>query len=168
MKLNLKPVCLTALIIVFAAPSFAAPAQPVKKVEPAAVSAETDSAPEKIGVVDVKKVVSSSKAVAKVKKEQAANKKALVAYIKSSADKINKEKDEAKKEELKKAFSAELQTKREAMNKTYTEKLMKINNDMNTQLTKIAKEKKYDLILTQDSVLYGGEDLTKDLMRLVK
>lgn len=171
MKFETKTVCLCALIIGLAAPSYSAPAQtaktPVKTVAPVKV-AEVQKIPQKIGVVDVKEVVSTSKEVAKVKKEQQANKKILVSFIKSSAEKINKEPDEKKKEELKKQFTNELNVKKEAMDKAYAAKLMRINDDMNAQLVKMAKDKKYDLILTQDAVLYGGDNLTKDLIKLVK
>lgn len=157
MNIN-KNVCLTALIMSFALTLPACALEPV----------QTSAAPMKIGVVDVKKVVSDSKEVAKVKKEQQANKKILVDFIKASADQFNKEPDAAKKEELKKKFNEELNVKKEAMDKDYAAKLMKINNDMNTELVKLAKQKKYDLILTQDAVLYGGDNLTKDLGKLVK
>ncbi len=122
----------------------------------------------KIGVIDVQKVVASSKEVERVKKEHETNKKLLVSYIKLSAEKMNNEKDPKRKEEMKKQFTNELTAKKESMDKVYAEKLIKINNDMNVQVSKLAKERNYDLILTQEAVLYGGDDLTKDLIRLVK
>lgn len=155
MNIKVKMITLAVLVVAMSAPSFAA------EDTQTAVS-------QKIGVVDVKKVVNESKEVEKVKKEQQANKKVLVDFIKAQAEIINKEPDAAKKEELKKKFTADLTAKKDVMDKSYGEKLMKINNDMNAQLTKLAKDKNYDLILTQDSVLYGGENLTKDLMKLVK
>lgn len=122
----------------------------------------------KVGVIDVQKVVTASKEVERVKKEHETNKKLLVSYIKLSAEKMNKEKDPKRKEEMKKQFTNELTAKKESMDKVYAEKLMKINNDMNIQVSKLAKERNYDLILTQEAVLYGGDDLTKDLIKLVK
>lgn len=149
-----KTICLSALVLTLAAPSFAAEAD--------------TTTPQKVGVVDVKKVVLNSKEVQKVKKQQEANKQLLVDFIKVSQTKLNAEKDPKKKEELKNKLSTELNAKKDAMDKDYGDKLLKINNDMNLQLVEIAKNKKYDLILTQDSVLYGGDNLTKDLMKVVK
>ena len=54
------------------------------------------------------------------------------------------------------------------MNKSYGEKLMKINNDINAELIKIAKDKDYQLILTKDAVLYGGDYLTQYLIKFFK
>jgi len=62
----------------------------------------------------------------------------------------------------------DLTAKKSEMNKSYGEKLMKINNDINAELIKIAKDKDYQLILTKDAVLYGGDDLTQDLIKVVK
>ena len=95
----------------------------------------------KYGFVDVNKVVAASKAVEKANKERAAEKKKIIKFIEESANK---------------------------MNKSYCEKLMKINNDINAELIKIAKDKDYQLILTKDAVLYGGDDLTQDLIKVVK
>lgn len=157
MKLNKKTIVAASLILSMAAPAVCADI----KNEPA-------QSAKKIGVIDVQKVVTSSKEVELAKKENDANKKLLVNYIKLSAEKMNKEKDEKKREELKKQFTNELTAKKESMDKVYADKLMKINNDMNVQVSKLAKDKNYDLILTQDAVLYGGDDLTKDLIKLVK
>ncbi len=160
MKLKMKTFVACAIIIGMCAPAFSA-AQPAKQPV-------NSTGVKKIGVIDVKKVVSASKEVERVKKENEANKKLLVSYIKLSAEKMNKEKDQKKREEMKKQFTNELTAKKEAMDKVYAEKLMKINNDMNVQVSNLAKDKNYDLILTQDAVLYGGDDLTKDLIKLVK
>ena len=81
---------------------------------------------------------------------------------------MNKEEDEKKREEMKNQFDLDLTAKKSEMNKSYGEKLMKINNDINAELIKIAKDKDYQLILTKDAVLYGGDDLTQDLIKVVK
>lgn len=122
----------------------------------------------KYGFVDVNKVVAASKAVEKANKERAAEKKKIIKFIEESANKMNKEEDEKKREEMKNQFDLDLTAKKSEMNKSYGEKLMKINNDINAELIKIAKDKDYQLILTKDAVLYGGDDLTQDLIKVVK
>ena len=122
----------------------------------------------KYGFVDVNKVVAASKAVEKANKERAAEKKKIIKFIEESANKMNKEEDEKKREVMKNQFDLDLTAKKSEMNKSYGEKLMKINNDINAELIKIAKDKDYQLILTKDAVLYGGDDLTQDLIKVVK
>lgn len=138
---------------------------PAFSVEPAPVEAQPVV---KYGVVDVNKVVASSKAVEKANKERAAEKKKIIKYIEDSASKMNKEQDEKKREDMKAKFDTELTAKKTEMNKSYGERLLQINNDINAELIKIAKDKDYQLILTKGAVLYGGDDLTQDLIKVVK
>lgn len=159
MKINLKNMVLgmAAAGILTCSPVFSEEVKPV------------DSQPAiKYGYVDVNKVVASSKAVQKANKERAAEKKKIIKFIEESANKMNKEEDEKKREEMKNQFDLDLTAKKSAMSKSYGEKLMKINNDINAELIKIAKDKDYQLILTKDAVLYGGDDLTQDLIKVVE
>ena len=159
MKTNLKKVVLgvAAVGVLAYLPAFS------EEIKPA------DSQPAiKYGYVDVNKVVASSKAVQKANKERAAEKKKIIKFIEESANKMNKEEDEKKREEMKNNFDLELTARKSEMSKSYGEKLMKINNDINAELIKIAKDKDYQLILTKDAVLYGGDDLTQDLIKVVK
>ena len=52
--------------------------------------------------------------------------------------------------------------------KQYQEKLLNANKEIISEINKIGKERQYDLILTTDSVLYGGEDITNEIVREVK
>ena len=159
MKKQLKYIALgiAAAAVLGIVPGFAQEA-PEQKAEPVI----------KYGFVDVNKVVAASKAVEKANKERAAEKKKIIKFIEESANKMNKEEDEKKREEMKNQFDLDLTAKKSEMNKSYGEKLMKINNDINAELIKIAKDKDYQLILTKDAVLYGGDDLTQDLIKVVK
>lgn len=159
MKKQLKNIAIGigAAVVLGIVPAFAQEA-PGQKAEPVI----------KYGFVDVNKVVAASKAVEKANKERAAEKKKIIKFIEESANKMNKEEDEKKREEMKNQFDLDLTAKKSEMNKSYGEKLMKINNDINAELIKIAKDKDYQLILTKEAVLYGGDDLTQDLIKVVK
>lgn len=159
MKKQLKYIALgiAAAAVLGIVPAFAQET-PEQKTEPVI----------KYGFVDVNKVVAASKAVEKANKERAAEKKKIIKFIEESANKMNKEEDEKKREEMKNQFDLDLTAKKSEMNKSYGEKLLKINNDINAELIKIAKDKDYQLILTKDAVLYGGDDLTQDLIKVVK
>ena len=159
MKINLKKIVLGAVVVSVLAsvPAFSADAEPVS-AQPVI----------KYGFVDVNMVVGASKAVKKADSERTAEKKKIIKFIEESANKMNKEPDDKKREEMKNKFDIELTAKKSEMNKSYREKLMKINNDINAELIKIAKDKDYQLILTKDAVLYVGDDLTQDLIKVVK
>lgn len=123
---------------------------------------------QKYAVVDVKKVVNSSKSVKQLKDERKKQKEDLIKFVKEGNAQVAAEKDPKKKEALKKKLNNDLKVMTTNYNKKYQTELKQINNDLGTNIAKIGKEKKYDLILTSDSVLYGGEDITKEIIKVTK
>lgn len=131
-------------------------------------AAETNKPIKRYGVVDVKKVVNSSKSVKDLKAERAKQKEQVVNFVKNGNAKVAEETDPVKKEELKKKLNNDLKYMTTTFDKRHTEALTKINNDISSDIAKIGKERNYDLILTTDAVLYGGENITKDIIKAVK
>lgn len=127
-----------------------------------------DQATQKYAVVDVKKVVNSSNSVKKLKEERKKQKEDVIKFVKEGNAQVAAEKDPKKKEALKKKLNNELKTKTTNYDKEYQAGLKQINNDLGANIAKIGKEKNYDLILTSDSVLYGGEDITKEIIKITK
>lgn len=131
-------------------------------------ASETNKPVKRYGVVDVKKVVNSSKSVKDLKAERAKQKEQVVNFVKNGNAKVAEETDPVKKEELKKKLNNDLKYMTTTFDKRHTEALTKINNDISSDIAKIGKERNYDLILTTDAVLYGGENITKDIIKAVK
>jgi len=121
-----------------------------------------------VAVVDVQKVVANSSQVKALKKEQENNRKELAKFIKNSSDSIKKETDVKKKEALAKKYDKELQAKQEAFSKTYKTKLETIDKNISNAISQQAKALGYDLVLTKGVVLYGAEDITESVLRVVK
>lgn len=122
----------------------------------------------KYGIVDVKKVVNSSKSVNELKKQRQEQKEKVLKFVKESNAKVSAEKDPAKQEELKKKLNNDLQYMTNTYDKNYKDGLLKINDEINADIAKIGKEKQYDLILTTDAVLYGGQNITNEIVKEVK
>ena len=122
----------------------------------------------KYAVVDVAKVVNSSQSVKELKQERTAQKEAINKFLKEGNAQLNAEKDKAKKAELKKKLNNDLKLLTQNFDKQYQEKLLNANKEIISEINKIGKERQYDLILTTDSVLYGGEDITDELVKEVK
>ena len=127
-----------------------------------------DQTTQKYAVVNVKKVVNSSNSVKKLKEERKKQKEDVIKFVKEGNAQVAAEKDPKKKEALKKKLNNELKTKTTNYDKEYQAGLKQINNDLGANIAKIGKEKNYDLILTSDSVLYGGEDITKEIIKITK
>lgn len=122
----------------------------------------------KIAVVDVQKVVNKSAQVQALKKEQEAKRKELSNFIKKAGEDINKETDSVKKKALMDKYDKQLKTKQETNLKAYKTKLEAIDKNINTTIIQHAKTMGYDMVLTKGVVLYGGDDITEAILKVVK
>ena len=122
----------------------------------------------KIAVVDVNSVVSKSAQVQALKKEQESKVVELDKWLKTVSADIEKQKTQEGKEKLAKKYQAELSKKRDAIAKNYNKKLNEIDKSITKTIADEAKDKGYDVVLTKSSVLYGGEDITTKIAKLVK
>lgn len=122
----------------------------------------------KIAVVDVQKVVSKSAQVQALKKEQEAKNKELSNFIQKAGEEIKKEADINKKKALMDKYDKDLKTRREANLKVYKTKLEAIDKSINATIIQQAKTMGYDMVLTKGVVLYGGDDITEAILKVVK
>jgi len=121
-----------------------------------------------IAVVNIKKVVQNYSKVNALKTEQKAKLNDLKKFVKDARAKIAGESDVIKKKALEDKYNKELNKKRSAMNLDYTKKLKIINKNITKVINKTAKNKQIDLVLTKNSVLYGGKDITNDILKSLK
>lgn len=127
-----------------------------------------DLAEYKIAIVDVSQVVTSSSQVKALKTEQQNKIKDLRTFIQNAKKDVSAQTDEKKKKELEEKYSKELTAKKEVLDKEYSKKLADIDKNISTIIEKEAKAKEYNLVLAKGVVLYGGEDITQEITKLVK
>lgn len=123
---------------------------------------------DKIAVVDVQKVVNQSAQVQALKKEQETKGKELSQFVKKANDEIKAQTDESKKKALVQKYEKELRAKREANTKAYKTKLETIDKSISATISQQAKAMGYDIVLTKGAVLYGGDDITEAISKVVK
>lgn len=123
---------------------------------------------DKVATVDVQKIVNKSAQVQALKKEQDAKRKELAQFIKKAQDEIKAQTDEGKKKALAQKYDKELSAKREANAKAYKAKLAAIDKSITDSIVSQAKAMGYDLVLTKNIVLYGGDDITEAISKVVK
>ena len=122
----------------------------------------------KVAIVDVQKVLSNSKELKALKKEQDARRNEVAKFVKSASDSIKKESDIKKKEALAKKYDKELQLKQEANAKFYKTKLELIDKNIAEAINNHAKTQGYDYVFRKESVLYGADDITDSIIKVVK
>lgn len=124
--------------------------------------------PQKIAVVDIQKVVASSTQVKALKSSQEARNKELTEFIKKAQADVNKQTDEKKKKALATQYEKQLVTKREAYAKDYAAKLKTTDANITAQIGKKATEMGYTMVIPKSAVIYGGDDITATILKVIK
>ena len=123
----------------------------------------------KIAVIDIQALVSKSSQVQVLKKENERKTKDLQAWLQTAQADIQKQQTKEGKEKLTKKYESELKKKQEVNQKEYVQKLQAIDKNITNLIINEAKLKGYDLVITkQGDVLYGGVDITNDLMKKIR
>ena len=122
----------------------------------------------RIAVVDVQKVVASSAQVKALKADREAKLKDLASFVQTARTNVNKEKDATKKKALEDKYNKELNAKRNAIQKDYTNKLTNIDKSISATIAQKAKASNYSMVLAKGVVLYGGDDITAEIQKVVK
>ena len=124
--------------------------------------------PQKIAVVDIQKVVASSAQVKALKASQEATNKELSEFIKKAQADVNKQTDAKKKKSLAENYEKQLAAKREAFTKDYAAKVKAADNNITAQIGKKATEMGYTMVLPKSAVVYGGDDITATILKVIK
>ncbi len=119
----------------------------------------------KVAVVDINAVVSKSAQVQALKKEQQTKMKELQKWLETVRADVQKQ---SSKDKLIKKYDAEFAKKQEAIKKNYATKLQAIDKSISETIATEAKAKNYNLVLSKGMVLYGGDDITASISKVVK
>ena len=130
-------------------------------------SAYAENASYNVAVIDVPQVVENSAKIKKLKQEQQAKVDELIKYIEKARKDVALQADEKKKKDLEEKFQKELVSKKEKIDKEYIKKLADIDENISKTVENYAKSNSYDLILSKGMVLYGGEDITSAIVKVV-
>ena len=125
-------------------------------------------AEQKIAVVDIPAVVAKSAQVQALKKEQQAKMQDLEKWLKIVQADVEKQQTQEGKEKLLKKYNAEFAKKKETLAKNYQSQLQAIDKSITETISATAKSKGYDIVISKNVVVYGGDDITAELQKLVK
>ena len=126
------------------------------------------TAEQKIAVVDVQAVVSSSAQVQALTKEQQTKMKELEKWLKTAQLDVDKQQTPEGKEKLLKKYNSEFAKKKEAIAKDYTTRLQAVDKSITDTIAAQAKLKGYNMVISKGVVVYGGDDITADVKKAVK
>ena len=125
-------------------------------------------AQDNIAVVDLQQLVSSSAQVKQLKQEHSKKMSELDKIIVNARGEISNEKDPAKVLLLEDKYLKEFNNKKEALEREYNAKLDNIEKNIKAEITKKAQKNGYDYVFAKSVVLFGGNDITSQLVGNVK
>ena len=121
-----------------------------------------------VAIVDVPQVVAASSEVQKLKKEQQTKAEEIVKFIEKARKDVASITDADKKKAAEEKYTKELQDKKAKMDADYANKLKAIDASISKKIEEQAILKGYDVVLSKGIVLYGGQDITNEVIKAVK
>ena len=91
----------------------------------------------------------------------------IINFVENARKDVAATTDADKKKSLEEKYSKELNTKREAYGLEYNNKMMEIQKNILNAVAEQAKANNYDMVITKDVVLYGGDDITNNVKTVV-
>ena len=125
-------------------------------------------ASEKIGVIDIQKIVNNSSQVQMLKQEHQAQIQSLNQIITEAQNAIAQEKDPQKIIILQDKYNNEFNTKKDAIDKQYSSRLSTIEAKLKQEIYESAKKHDYDYVFAKSVVFYGGDDITDLISKDIK
>ena len=134
----------------------------------ALLSGVSMAATQNIAVVDVQAVVAKSAQVQALKKEQKAKMVELEKWLKAAQDDVNKQQTQEGKDKLLKKYNADFAKKKESLAKDYQTRLQAIDKSITDTIAAKSKALGYDMVISKSMVITGGNDITKEIQKVVK
>ena len=128
----------------------------------------SDVAPSKVAYVNVAKLLETSKILKAAQDAQIKETKDMLKWYDTASAYIQKQKTEAGKKSLINKYEAQLTKKKNTIKDTYAKKVNEVDKQLSSAIATKAKALGYDLVLRKDSVLFGGTDITAQILPLVK
>ncbi len=132
------------------------------------LSSGISMAAQNIAVVDVTAVVAKSAQVQNLKKEQQTKMQDLEKWLKNAQADVQKQQTKEGKEKLLKKYNADFAKKKEAIVKDYAAKLKAVDKSITETISATAKAKGYNMVISKSVVVFGGDDITADVQKVVK
>lgn len=121
-----------------------------------------------MAVVDVQTVVSSSSQVKALKNEQTIKNKEMIKFVTNARKEVAKVADKKKRKALEDKYNAQLNTMKKTMEDSYKKRLAALDNGIKNAVEKTAQAGGYSAVFAKGAVLYGGDDITNEIVNAVK
>ena len=122
----------------------------------------------KVAYVNVPKLLSASKSLKAAQDAQMKQTKDMLTWYDKASAEIQKQPTKAEKDALIKKYEAQLTQKKKVIKESYAKKVNLVDSQLDQAITKKAQDMGYDLVFRKDALLFGGKDITNEILPLVK
>lgn len=131
-------------------------------------SSNSNNSSWKIAVVDIMSIVNGSKDVATLRHNHAVRSQELSQWLQLAQNEVNNQTDAQTKQNLFQKYNAEFAQKRNLVNQLYQQELATVDQSISKTIIDEANKLGYNMVLTKNVVVCGGDDITEDVRKLIK
>jgi len=122
----------------------------------------------KIAVADVQKVVMQSKQVHALKAEQDKRIYDLNQWLAMVKNNVEQQSTQQDKQRLVDEYNKEFAQRQNQIRSEYTASLQEVEKSISATISEEAQKMGYDMVLSKYIVLFGGDDITEEIAKLVQ
>lgn len=125
-------------------------------------------AEQKIGLVDMEKILTNYDKAKTAQTELQNNQKELQKMLSEARKQIENAKSETDKEKLQNEIAERIMKKSNAFKESFSKKWEVVENNVLSTVKQVAEQGNYSLIMEKQSVIAGGEDITGKVLSALK
>ena len=122
----------------------------------------------KIAYVNVPKLLAASKTLKAAEQTRVKQTQEMLKWYDTASADIQKQSTKAGKESLIRKYEDQLTQKKKAIKDNYTKKVTEVDKQLDAAISTKAKAMGYNLVFRKDSLLFGGTDITAQVLPSVK
>lgn len=122
----------------------------------------------KIATVDIQKIVANSTEIKSLKAEQEKQMQNMQSTIDKARTEISKEQDPVKIAQLEEKYRNEINNQKLALDTSYNTKVKAIDSKIKTAVVEKARSMNYNIVLPKNTVLFGGDDITDEVSKIIQ
>ncbi len=117
-----------------------------------------------VGIVDMAKILTASKKAQDVTSDIKSQQEEIQKMIDDARSKIMAAETDAEKKALEKKLSEKIQQRNNDFKADYEKKVTTLQDTITSTVEKVAKQKKIEFIFRKDNIVFGGQDITDDVI----
>ena len=121
-----------------------------------------------IAVVDIQAIVNSSAQVKALREAQVNKVNELNSWLQNAQNEVNAEQDKERQQALLQKYNAEFALKKRDIALQYQQELKTVSDNITQTVADEAKKKGFSMVIAKNIVVFGGEDITEEIAKIVK